>query len=53
MKKMNYPKVIFRPYINDNKEWKILPYVILSDVISNNISEFQNIHQIPYDEIVA
>ena len=28
-------------------------YVILSDVISNNISEFQNIHQIPYDEIVA
>ena len=27
-------------------------YIILSDIIKNNISEFQNIHQIPYDEIV-
>ena len=32
MKKMNYPKVIFRPYINENKEWKILPYVTLPDI---------------------
>ena len=32
MKNMNYPKVIFRPYINENKEWKILPYVTLPDI---------------------
>ena len=36
MRKMNYPKVQFLAYINDEKEWGIVPWVKMSDICKFN-----------------